>query len=167
MSSHLEYATKMMEQHDKNCCFAPENGQSLIFTVGEIVIYTNDYNIQFYTTIIDLYKRPSKPCTLYAAGARYLIGGGRNTAWWFPHKEKELTKIENQEQAFKDYIYPHIKKQIEEYTVTEYSKYAINVDNLAEKANIYFTYFCKVPLSEKIKNAFIQHANAVQVYNLV
>jgi len=85
MSSHWEWAKRMVEQHDAEKPFAPENGQPLKFGIDDSVIFTNDAGIEFKFRITGFY-RPS-PNAMYAAGARYLVN---SDSPWFPVKESAL-----------------------------------------------------------------------------
>lgn len=87
MSSHWEWVEEVMAEHDKNKPFAPENGQPLRFAVGDKVVFTNDFGVEFTRTVIGIYERPSTACGQYAHGARYYLDSG---ASWFPHKESSL-----------------------------------------------------------------------------
>ncbi|MBN0545410.1 hypothetical protein JTM37_36410, partial [Pseudomonas aeruginosa] len=66
--------------------FAPENGQPLRFKIGDAVIYTNEYGVQFRRCVTWFY-RPSGLCGHYARGARYLLN---STSPWVPVSESSL-----------------------------------------------------------------------------
>ncbi len=87
MASHHELVEECMRQHDEEKPYAPENGQSLKFSPGDSVIYTNEYGLEFTHKVTGFYERPAKPCGLYAGGARYYL------SWscpWFPVAECSL-----------------------------------------------------------------------------
>lgn len=86
MSSHHEWAERVIAQHDRSKPFAPENGTPLKFKAGDPVIFTNDYGVQFRQRITGLYL-PTEPCSLYANGRRYLVN---SSSPWFPVKEAQL-----------------------------------------------------------------------------
>ena len=88
MSSHHDWAENTHAEHESTKPFAPENGDSLRFTVGDCVVYTNAAKIEFRRRITGLY-RPSGSCSQYAQGARYLID---SSSPWMPVKESELRK---------------------------------------------------------------------------
>ncbi len=60
MSSHHDYIIEITAQHDALKPFAPENGQPLRFKIGDAVIYTNEYGVQFRSCINGFY-RPTEP----------------------------------------------------------------------------------------------------------
>lgn len=87
MSSHHDWAVEVTARHDVQKPFAPENGESLRFNMGDLVIYTNPAGIEFPLRITGSYQRPAKPDGMYARGARYLLD------WecpWFPVDESCL-----------------------------------------------------------------------------
>lgn len=86
MSSHHDWAERIHAEHGATKPFAPENGDSLRFAIGDSVLYTNAAKIEFRRRITGFY-RPSGPCSLYAQGARYFID---SCSPWMPVKELEL-----------------------------------------------------------------------------
>lgn len=86
MSSHWAWAERVIAQHDRDKPFAPENGDALRFSVGDPVIYTNNYGVQFKQRVTGLYQ-PSEPCSLYATGRRYLLD---TDCYWMPVAEANL-----------------------------------------------------------------------------
>jgi hypothetical protein len=87
MASIHDYIEQAVRKHDEEKPFAPENGQSLKFSPGDSVIFTNDAGIEFLLKVTGYYERPSEPCSLYARGARYYLD------WncpWFPVAECKL-----------------------------------------------------------------------------
>lgn len=87
MSYHWEWIEEVIQKHDAEHPFAPENGEPLKFKPGDKVIYTKEYGVSFEHYITDYYKT-EKPCSLYACGARYLLD------WdcpWLPVNEANLT----------------------------------------------------------------------------
>jgi hypothetical protein len=86
MSSHHEWVSDVVEQHDAEKPFAPENGRPLAFKPGDAVIYTNDQGATFARTVAGYY-RPEQPCSLYARGYRYLLNG---SSPWMPVREASL-----------------------------------------------------------------------------
>jgi hypothetical protein len=86
MSSHWEWVEKITAKHDAEKPFAPENGQPLRFAIGDEVIFTNDYGVEFEMKITGFYK-PTEPCGLYATGKRYMVN---SSSPWFPVAEKSL-----------------------------------------------------------------------------
>ena len=72
-----EFVDEAVSQHDTHKPFAPENGKPLRFKVGDSVIYTNDYGLEFEYTITGLVNPPSAKCglyaRLYAGGSRYYV----------------------------------------------------------------------------------------------
>jgi len=91
MSSHHDWVTEIIQRHDLEKPFAPENGKALKFHVGDFVIYTNDYGVAFNRQITGLYQ-PQKPCSLYASGCRYLLN---TDCYWMPVKEANLSTDES------------------------------------------------------------------------
>lgn len=87
MSSHWEWAERVNAEHDRDKPFAPENGQPLRFAIGDHVIFTNDYGVEFEMQVTGFYERPAPPCGLYARGHRYLVN---SSSPWFPVKESSL-----------------------------------------------------------------------------
>jgi hypothetical protein len=87
MSSHWAWAERVTAEHDQNKPFAPENGQPLRFAIGDHVIFTNDYGVEFEMQITGFFERPEAPCGLYARGSRYLVN---SSSPWFPVKESSL-----------------------------------------------------------------------------
>lgn len=55
MSSHHEWAESIEAAHQVKKPFAPENGTSLRFSVGDRVIYKNSARLEFSVRIIGLY----------------------------------------------------------------------------------------------------------------
>jgi len=86
MSSLHDYIIEITAQHDALKPFAPENGQPLRFKIGDAVIYTNEYGVQFRRRITGFY-RPSGLSGHYARGARYLLN---STSPWVPVAESRL-----------------------------------------------------------------------------
>ncbi|MDX7079543.1 hypothetical protein SJ279_19710 [Citrobacter freundii] len=86
MSSHHDWVIEVSAQHDAQKPFAPENGQPLRFKIGDAVIYTNDFGVQFHRRVTGFY-RPAGPCGLYALGRRYFIN---STSPWMPVAESSL-----------------------------------------------------------------------------
>ncbi|MGE4341307.1 MAG: hypothetical protein AB7E55_35970 [Pigmentiphaga sp.] len=80
MSSHHDYIIEITAQHDALKPFAPENGQPLRFSIGDAVVYTNEYGVQFRSRITGFY-RPTEPSGLYARGMRYYLD---SSAPWMP-----------------------------------------------------------------------------------
>ncbi len=87
MSSPQEWEEEITAQHDAQKPFAPENGQSLRFKIGDPVIYTNPAGIDFPLRVTGFYQRPASPDGMYATGARYLLD---MDCWWFPVSESSL-----------------------------------------------------------------------------
>lgn len=72
-----EYAARVMQKHDEQKLFAPENGKPLKFKIGDIVTYTNDYGIRFHgLRVTGIYECPSEPCSHYGRGGRYFLNDG-------------------------------------------------------------------------------------------
>lgn len=86
MSSHHEWVSRIIAQHDKDKPFAPENGRPLAFNPGDPVIYTNEAGLKFALTVSGHYK-PPYPCGLYARGYRYTLDSGSP---WMPVPETSL-----------------------------------------------------------------------------
>ena len=84
--SHREWSDQVCEQHDAEKPFAPENGEALKFKAGDAVVVTNDNGVEFSKTVTGLYK-PSRKCSLYARGYRYLLDWDCH---WMPVKESSL-----------------------------------------------------------------------------
>jgi hypothetical protein len=101
MSSHHEWVDELIKHHDEQKPFAPENGQPLLFKVGDAVTYTNGFGVSFNRTVTGIYQ-PSQPCSLYATGCRYLLN---NSSHWMPVEEASLkpprTRAEQLPQALK------------------------------------------------------------------
>lgn len=87
MSSHWDWIDAETARHDKEKPFAPENGEALLFGIGDHVIYTNDNGVEFEMQVTGFYQRPEGPCGLYARGSRYLVN---SSSPWFPVKESSL-----------------------------------------------------------------------------
>ena len=67
--------------------FAPENGQSLKFKIGDRIVYTNPQGVKFNLKVTGFYKKMSNDDAMYAKGARYLLD------WdcpWYPAEEKRM-----------------------------------------------------------------------------
>ena len=94
MSSHWKWVEAEMAEHDRTQPFAPENGNPLKFAVGDHVIFTNDYGVEFALTVTGIYERPEKPCGQYAHGARYYLN---KASHWFPVSEASL-RVAKQDQ---------------------------------------------------------------------
>lgn len=86
MSSHHEWAEEVIAEHDLKTPFAPDNGTPLQFKAGDRVIYTNEFGATFARVVTGLYK-PSRPCSRYALGCRYLLN---SSSPWSPVQEAEL-----------------------------------------------------------------------------
>ena len=74
--SHQDWENEMIEKHNSEKPFAPENGNELLFKAGDDVIYTNP-------------NLPNPIDSHYAVGRRYLLD------WdciWFPVKECDMKK---------------------------------------------------------------------------
>lgn len=84
MSRHNEWADKVLARHDAEKPFAPENGGSLRFAIGDRVVFTNDYGAEFERTVTGFYH-PTR--LLYAQGYRYLVN---SDSPWMPVKEASL-----------------------------------------------------------------------------
>lgn len=98
MSSHHDWVREVVERHDLEKPFPPENGTPLQFKAGDRVIYTNPAGLEFRRRITGFYQ-PVGPCALYARGARYLID---SDSPWFPVKEASLRLDEHRAQAAQD-----------------------------------------------------------------
>ena len=86
--SHWDWVKEMVEQHNLNKPFAPENGNELLFKVGDSVIYTNPAGVEFEFIVTGLYQ-PYPMTSQYATGKRYLLN------WdcpWYPVEENSLQK---------------------------------------------------------------------------
>lgn len=88
MSSHHEWAAETIARHDREKPFAPENGQPLKFSVGDSVIYTNDYGISFGPHRVTSLYQPAEPSSLYATGYRYYLN---TSSYWMPVREANLS----------------------------------------------------------------------------
>lgn len=88
MSSHQDWADEICAKHKAEKPFAPENGQPLQFTVGDAVIYTNSYGVEFQQCVTGFYQ-PGEGNTLYARGYRYLLD---TDCYWMPVTETSLRK---------------------------------------------------------------------------
>jgi hypothetical protein len=86
MGGHHEWVDEVVARHDLGKPFAPENGQALKFSVGDVVTYENDFGVTFRRTITGLY-RPEPPSSLYARGYRYLVD---SDSPWMPVREAAL-----------------------------------------------------------------------------
>ena len=91
MSSHYEWEVVVLQKHNEEKPFSPENGQTLKFKVGDPVIYTNDYGVSFALRVTGLYL-PKQPCCLYATGSRYLLD---KSSYWMPVSEDCLRSDES------------------------------------------------------------------------
>lgn len=103
MSSHWEWAKKVVAQHDLEKPFAPENGAPLKFKIGDPVIFTNTYGVSFRQRITGFYQ-PTEPCSLYATGSRYLVD---SSSPWFPVKESALQLDEDDRDELKGAVGKH------------------------------------------------------------
>ena len=86
--SHQDWEKEMIEKHDLQKPFAPENGNELLFKIGDDIIYTKDNGAIFTFKVTKLYQ-PNPIDSHYAIGCRYLLN------WdcpWFPVKECNLEK---------------------------------------------------------------------------
>ncbi|GAO24345.1 hypothetical protein ALISP_4165 [Alicycliphilus sp. B1] len=86
MSSHHDYIIEITAEHDALKSFAPENGQALRFAIGDAVIFTNEFGVQFRLRVTGFY-RPAGLSGLYARGARYLLD---SSSPWMPVSEASL-----------------------------------------------------------------------------
>lgn len=87
MCSIWDYENRVVAQHNLEKPFAPENGEPLKFSVGDIVAFTNEYGVMFRGLRVTGFYKPEKPCSLYATGMRYLLDW---SSPWFPAKESSL-----------------------------------------------------------------------------
>lgn len=86
--SHQDWENEMIENHNLQKPFAPENGNELLFNIGDDVVYTNPAGVKFNFKITGLYQ-PNHIDSHYALGRRYLLD------WdcpWFPVEERSLEK---------------------------------------------------------------------------
>lgn len=90
--SHGDWQKEVIEQHNLRKPFAPENGQELLFKIGDKVVYTNDNGVSFIKKVIGLYQ-PNPIDSLYACGHRYLLD---TDCYWMPVKEDNLTHCNDQ-----------------------------------------------------------------------
>lgn len=86
MSSHWAWCKKIAEQHDREKPFAPENGQPLKLKIGDKVIYTNDYGVQFNQVVTGIFQREEGE-SLYCTGKRYYLNWDCH---WMPATESSL-----------------------------------------------------------------------------
>ena len=86
MSSHHDWIIEITAQHDALKPFAPENDQPLRFKIGDAVIYSNEFGVQFRRRVTGFY-RPAGFSGLYARGARYLLN---SSSPWMPVSESNL-----------------------------------------------------------------------------
>lgn len=86
MSSLQDWAEEVIAEHAVKSPFAPENGKDLLFKVGDDVIFTNDYGLEFQLKVIGLYQ-PESTTALYAMGYRYHVD---DSCPWMPAKESSL-----------------------------------------------------------------------------
>jgi hypothetical protein len=86
MSSLQDWQEEVIERHDRVRPYAPENGQSLKYDIGDAVLFTNDYGAVFAQRIVGFY-RPSPITSLYATGARYYLD---TDCHWMPVAESSL-----------------------------------------------------------------------------
>jgi hypothetical protein len=86
MSSHYDWEAEVIARHDLEKPFAPENGETLKFRVGDPVVYTNAYGVAFQRRVTGFY-RPESPCSLYARGYRYFLD---SDCYWMPVRESNL-----------------------------------------------------------------------------
>lgn len=98
MSSHWEWEGRVSIQHDKEKPFAPENGEALLFKVGDQVIYTNSEGVEFDLCVTGLYERSGPFDAMYAIGCRYLLSWDCH---WFPVRESSLRLIEGPMKPFR------------------------------------------------------------------
>jgi hypothetical protein len=87
MSSHWAWAERITAEHDRDKPFAPENGQPLRFAIGDHVIFTNNYGVEFEMQITGFFERAEGACSLYARGYRYHVN---SSSPWFPATEASL-----------------------------------------------------------------------------
>lgn len=88
--SHWDWEEAVIERHQSEKPYAPENGEPLKFKVGDEVIYTNDYGVQFKQTVTGFYQ-PDQINSLYATGYRYLLD---TDCYWMPVRESSLQSVE-------------------------------------------------------------------------
>jgi hypothetical protein len=89
MSSHWAWAERVIKNHNKEKPFAPENGQPLRYKIGDKVIFTNEYGVEFSLSVTGYYE-PEEMTAQYALGKRYMLD------WdcpWMPVAEASLSPI--------------------------------------------------------------------------
>jgi hypothetical protein len=84
MSNHWDWSKRVIAEAKETKLFAPENGESLKFSIGQNVIYTNDCGCEFKLKITGFYVKDD---SLYACGSRYLLDW---SCPWMPEKEANL-----------------------------------------------------------------------------
>lgn len=89
-TSHQDWQKAVIEQHNLEHPFAPENGESLKFKPGDTILYTNDDGGEFVHTVTSLYK-PQPINSLYATGCRYMLDWD---CYWMPVRESNLSLIQ-------------------------------------------------------------------------
>lgn len=63
------------------------------FTIGQHVIFTNDYGLEFEMDVIGF----SEDTSFQGRFIHTIVHGtdGKGSAWWFPHRPSELRAYEN------------------------------------------------------------------------
>lgn len=87
-TSHWDWEREQVMKHNEQKLYAPENGNELLFKLGDSVIYTNPAGVEFEFIVTGLY-RPDPMTAQYAAGKRYFLN------WdcpWYPVAESSLQK---------------------------------------------------------------------------
>ena len=69
-----------------------EPPQPTQFRLGDKVIFTNDYGVQFEEEVIG-YSKTDPMYTKYGHFIHLLPTNGTEEAFWYPHRENQLTKI--------------------------------------------------------------------------
>ena len=85
--SHHEAVDELVKWHDATTPFAPENGESLKFNVGDKVTYVNDYGCEFHDRKITGIMNRKDDESLYCSGRRSYID---SDCPWMPVKESNL-----------------------------------------------------------------------------
>lgn len=86
MASHHDWVDEVVARHNATHPFAPENGQALKFKIGDPVVYTNEYEVEFEQTVVG-YCTIEQYDSLYALGARYFLD---SSSPWMPVAESTL-----------------------------------------------------------------------------
>ena len=84
---HHAAMKELIALHDATTPFAPENGESLKFNVGDKVTFINDYGCIFEGRIITKIMERTDDESLYCSGRRYYID---SDCPWMPVKESNL-----------------------------------------------------------------------------